>query len=109
MEDTQFDFLKMYIEKILDDAGFDKMTEETRAQYVPQFMAEAQRRVGLALMPHLDSDATDDLEKILKNDQLSSGVMQEFWKKHVPDFEVILQKTLADFSVELKQTLAEIS
>lgn len=109
MEDTQFDFLKMYIEKVLDDAGFDKMTEETRAQYVPQFMAEAQRRVGLALMPHLSADATDDLEKILKNNTLSSQTMQEFWKKHVPDFDAILQKTLSDFAVELKQTLAEIS
>ncbi|MBI2437015.1 MAG: hypothetical protein HYV41_04730 [Candidatus Magasanikbacteria bacterium] len=109
MEDTQFDFLKLYIEKTLDEAGFDKMTEETRAQYVPQFVAEAERRIGLALMPRLPGEAAMELEQLLGKEDINPEEMQQFWKKYVPDFDEVLQKTLTDFAEELKEVVAQIS
>lgn len=109
MEEIKFDFLKLYIEKALDDAGFDKLTEETRAQYIPEFVDEAKRRIGLALLPLLEDDAADDLEKLLINEQITTQEVQQFWSSHVPNFNEVVQKTLVDFAQEMKDTLARVS
>jgi len=105
---SQFDFLKMYIEKTLDDAGFDAISEETRAQYVPQFVAEAEKRIGMALMPHLDEPAAADLEKLLATDA-SVAQVQQFWQTHVSDFNAVVTKTVEDFVAELKDTLKQLA
>ncbi len=102
----QFDFLRQYIEKLFDDNGFAGLNETTRAQFVPQFVAEAERRVGLAVLPLLTPKSADLLAGLLKNENVTAEQLQEFWKTNVPTFETVVQQTLQQFSDEFKKTLA---
>lgn len=108
-EQTQFDFLEQFIETTLDEAGFNTLTEETRAQYVPQFVAEAERRIGLALIPKLTETSAKELDELLKNDEMTAEEMRKFWVKSIPNFETTVQETLKNFAVELKDMLAHIA
>jgi hypothetical protein len=101
-----FDFLRSYVEKVLDDSGFANMPEETRAQYVPQFVAEAERRLGLALLPKLNEASAKELAALGSSESVTSEALQQFWQNNVPDFSDVVQKTLADFAGEMKSTLA---
>ena len=97
---AQFDFLRSYIEQLLDKHGFETLSEETRAQYVPQFVAEAERRLGIALMPHLDESAAKEFESLLTNEDMTTDQLQSFWQTHVPNFESIVKETLENFAKE---------
>ena len=107
--EAQFDFLKQFIEHTLDEAGFDSLTEETRAQYVPQFVAEAERRIGLALIPQLTEASASELEALVEREDFTAEEMRNFWTTNIPDFENIVASTLKDFAVELKSTLSALS
>lgn len=106
--DAQFDFLRAYIERLLDDNGFAAVKEDVRAQYIPQFVGEAQRRLGLAVLPLLDKKAADALAALLEDPNMTQEDIQAFWKTNVPNFESVVQKTLMDFAEELKGVLAQI-
>ena len=106
--DAQFDFLRTYIERLLDDNGFAAVKEDVRAQYIPQFVGEAQRRLGLAVLPLLDKNATDALSTLLDDPNVTQESIRVFWTAHVPNFESIVEKTLMDFAEELKGVLAQI-
>lgn len=107
--EVQFDFLKQFIEHALDEAGFDTLTEETRAQYVPQFVAEAERRIGLALIPQLTEASAKELEQLMKKEELTAEEMRNFWTDNVTDFQGTVTGTLKDFALELKETLSQIA
>ena len=106
--DAQFDFLQSYIHQILDNNGFEAVSEETRNKYVPQFVAEAQRRLGLALLPHLSEKAATDFSGLVENENLTQDQLVSFWKENVPDFENIVQETLKGFAEEIKGIFADL-
>ncbi len=108
-EDVKFDFLRSFIEGAIEDAGIESLSEETKDQYVPQFVAEAERRIGLALIPKLEESSADELKGLFEVENPDQETVQNFWKTHVPDFDQVVKKTLEDFAVELKQTLSQIS
>ncbi len=105
---TQFDFLQAFIEKTLDEAGMESLTEETRGQYVPQFMAEAERRIGIALTPLLNEQAADELAELLRSGNATPEAMQKFWTTHVPNVQTEIQRVLQEFGQELKETLGNM-
>ncbi len=107
-ESTPFDFLRSYIETLLDQTGFAEVSESTRAQYVPQFVAEAERRLGLVLMPKLNETSAKELVQLAQAKDTTPEALQAFWQKNVTDFSEVVQKTLADFSAEMKTILASI-
>src|SRR3989338_4653949 len=108
MELGQFDFLQTYIERLLDDNDFLNLSEETRAQLIPQFEAEAQRRIGLALLPHLDENAANQLCRLIDDPMVSPEKLRAFWVDAVPEFESIVEETLRDFAIEFRQVIANI-
>jgi len=104
----QFDFLKMFIEQILDNNGFGELSEETRKQFVPMFAAEAERRLGLALLPLLTDAQAKELEALMKNSSRTPQMVEKFWKSSVPNFENTVKETLDKFALEFKKTLQKI-
>lgn len=104
----QFDFLESFIHNVLDEAGFEEMTESTRAQFVPMFVAEAERRLGLALLPSLDDNQAKQLADLANDEKTSPEDLAKFWQESVPNFEEIVQGTLDAFAVEFKKTLANV-
>ena len=105
----QFDFLESFIHNVLDEAGFQEMTEATRAQFVPMFVAEAERRPGLALLRLLNDEQIKALADLAKNDEIDQKMMADFWIESVPNFEEVVQNTLEAFAEEFKKTLASVS
>ncbi|EKE06817.1 MAG: hypothetical protein ACD_18C00267G0002 [uncultured bacterium] len=105
---AQFDFLKVFIEKTLDEAGFETLSEETRSEYVPQFVAEAERRLGLALIPKLSEESVKNLEKFLQQKDFSLEDLQQFWVDNIPDFQATVEQTLLDFKGELKDIVSTL-
>ncbi len=109
MAKQQFDFLRQYIDEILDKVGFVSLNEDTRAEFVPQFVAEAERRIGLALLPKLTEDSATELAALVQKPNVTAEELQTFWKTNVPDFSEVLTETLKNFTEEVKTTVAGIS
>lgn len=105
---TQFDFLKVFIEQLLDDNGFAEVSEQTRAQYVPLFTIEAEKRLGFALTPMLSDAALKELADMAEQGGASAEALRDFWYKNIPNFEEEVKKVLTDFAAEVKNTLATI-
>ncbi|MFA6486649.1 MAG: DUF5663 domain-containing protein [Candidatus Magasanikbacteria bacterium] len=99
--------LEVFVEEILKQNGYN-ITEEVRAQLVPQFVVEAERRVGAALTPHLSDTASEQLTKFLSEENPDAKQLWDFWQKNIPDFENIVKKALSDYAVEVKNALANI-
>ena len=105
----QFDFLESFIHSMLDEAGFAEMTEATRNQFVPMFTAEAERRLGLALLPLLNDAQLKNLADLTANEAIDENEMLRFWESSIPDFRKVVQSTLTNFAAEFKKNLAAIS
>ena len=106
MADANFDFLASFIHQLLDDAGFAEMSEEVRKQFVPQFTMEAERRLGLALLPLLKDKQMEELMKITNDKKSTPETYAAFWQKAVPDFQDVVDKTMQGFAAEFKKTLS---
>jgi hypothetical protein len=97
----QFSFLQQFVQDVLMQHGFDKLTEEDRQAYFPQFVGEAERRVGLVLLPLIKTKADgDEMEKLLASGG-SPEAWSAFWHKAVPNFEDVVRDALNAFSKEV--------
>lgn len=108
-ETTAFDFLTLRIQQILDEVGFDKVSEKTRKEFVPQFVEEAERRIGFALMPYLNESTSKDLNALLEKKDLKEEEMSAFWQKVVPNYKELVQTTLNDFAQEMKTIVGKMN
>lgn len=107
MPQPQFDFLKNFIEKLFDDSGFGGLDEVSRKQYITLFTTEAERRLGLALMPLLSQQHAKELVRLIETSEITPQQLAEFWKKAVPDFENVVKNTLQSYAEEFKSLLAK--
>lgn len=105
---SQFDFLYQHIQRILDENGFENLTEETRNQYLPQLVAEAERRLGVAVLPHLTEETAKELMQLVESGNATPEQMQTFWTNNIPDFEALIQKTLGEYAQEIKQIVSTL-
>lgn len=96
-----FSFLEKLVLEALKSHGFDKLSQADQVSFFPQFMAVAEERLGLALLPKLTTaKAADELSALLQSDAQPEAWFS-FWEKHVPDFTEIVKGTLEDFATEL--------
>lgn len=105
----QFDFLRQYIEQVLDANDFGGLTEDTRAEFIPQFVAEAERRIGLAMLPLLTEDSATELTRLIQDPTVDAATLQRFWETNIPNFSQLLTATLENFAKEIKQTVANLA
>lgn len=98
----QFDFLHEYIEEALRQAGYGNLDEKTKQEFFPRFVAQAEVRLGSAIMPLINEDAAKELESKIKNNADPEEWLK-FWQKNVPNFQDVVAKTLKDFVEEIKQ------
>jgi hypothetical protein len=104
----QFDLLESFIHTVLDEAGFESLSEATRGQFVPMFVAEAERRLGLALLPLLNDNQAEQLADLANNEKTTAEDLANFWQQNVPNFQTVVEQTLAAFAEEFKKTLATV-
>lgn len=101
----QFDFLSDYVLDILKKNGFADLTPANEEEFLPEFTAEAQRRIGAALMPRLSEDAAEAMIKLGNDAKTSPEDWWNFWQKQVPDFKEVVNQALADYAKDLKKVL----
>lgn len=107
-QQLQFDFLDGFVEQILRESGFESMTEETRAMFVPQFVAEAEQRLGSALIPMLSADANKKLDELLSS-SLDQESVRNFWISNIENFDDVVAKILEEFRVDVVKILSKNS
>ena len=96
----QFDFVQQRVLEMLKGEGYDQLSEDDQKAYLVQFTAEAERRLGLALLPHLTDQAATELEKVTNQDP-TPDQWYDFWNKNIPNFVELVNKTLEDFGKEI--------
>jgi len=104
----QFDFLHDYIMQVLSACGYNDLSEELKKDYVPQFVAHAETRIGAALLPFLKESSAKEMADLLKKEKATPDDWANFWAKSVPGYQETVKKVLEDFAVELKQIFADI-
>lgn len=107
-KNQQFDFLHDYIMQTLSACGYENLSENLKSEYVPQFIAHAETRIGAALLPSLTEAGAKEMAGLLKSEKVTPEDWANFWQKNVPNYPEIVKKTLADFAEEMKQIFADI-
>ncbi len=92
------DFVEQFVRDMLQKSGFGEITEQTEREYIPQLVAEAERRIGLALLPHLDEAGAEEFARIAQSEEPSGQEMFAFMQQHVPNMQQFIQQALEDFS-----------
>ncbi|MBI5728875.1 MAG: hypothetical protein HY983_01335 [Candidatus Magasanikbacteria bacterium] len=96
-----FSFLEKFVLEALQSHGFDKLSPADQVSFFPQFMAEAEERLGIALLPRLTSESAAKELDVLLQKESAPEEWSIFWKKHVPDFTAVVKDTLQKFASEL--------
>lgn len=104
----QFDFFHEYITKLLAQNGYDNLSVGVQQEFVPQFVAHAQVRIGAALLPLLKPEAAKKMEKLIASKKATAQDWADFWSDSVPNYEEVVKKALQDFAVEVKGVLAGV-
>ena len=105
----QFDFLEAYIHDLFTESGCGEMSEETKNKFLPQFVAEAQRRLGLAVLPLLSEESAEEFVSLMEQEDMSHEELKNFWHRSVPQFDEVVQQTLQNFSKEFTQVFQNMS
>jgi hypothetical protein len=104
----QFSFLETAIHRMMDEAGFTEMSEETRNQFLPQFVAEAERRIGLAYTAVLDEAGAEAFADLFSGAEVNPEAVQAFLATHVPQYQELANETLNAFAIEFKAAVGEM-
>lgn len=92
--------LEDLIINILRQHGYDNLTEDDQKAMRVQFTAEAERRLGLAIMPLMSEETARRFADMVEKNQ-DPVMWYQFWKDNIPGFEDVVKKTLEDFAVEV--------
>lgn len=103
---TQFSFLETMVLEMLRAKGFDRLSPADQEVFLPQFTAEAERRLGVALMPYLNNEAAMAEFNKLAGADTSAGAWFTFWNSRVPKFDEVVKKALEDFANEVAAAFA---
>ncbi|OGH89709.1 MAG: hypothetical protein A2537_02330 [Candidatus Magasanikbacteria bacterium RIFOXYD2_FULL_36_9] len=97
--------LEELVLSILNENGFDKLDEEAKKEYLPQFLAQAQQRIGAALLPLLSEDSAKQFVELSKK-ETNPEKWWEFWQTNVPNFNDVVKNALAGFAQEVKNSFS---
>lgn len=90
---------------ILNENGFENLDEEAKKAYLPQFMAQAEQRIGMALVPLLSEESAKQFVELTKNETTPEQWWQ-FWQANVPNFNEVVKEALVGFAKEVKESFS---
>lgn len=93
--------LEQLIVSILNDNGFDKLDDDAKKTFLPQFIAHAEQRLGAAMLPLLNEESANKFVEMTKK-QASPDEWLKFWHANVANFDEVVKKTLQDYALEVK-------
>lgn len=98
-------FLEEYAEKVLFDLGIANLTEIERKRFLPNIVTNLELRLGDALLPHVPDSSAPEFRSLMEKEAMPDEWMS-FWKKTVPDFELLVTRVLKEFAEESKTIIA---
>lgn len=100
MADTTRDPLEHFAYELLRAAGLDALPEDAKAQFVVRLRDEAQRRMGIIAVQHLDPAALEEFNAMMAKATPDPNAVQAFFVARVPDFETKMREGLLAFAEE---------
>lgn len=107
-ETNQFDFLSVYIEKVLYENGLDKLTDEQKKIYIPQLTAHLEERIGLEMLPKLSDENLTKFSEMVESETATAEDWKDFWYSAVPNFEEELKSVLEVFGKRVENILSKV-
>ena len=104
MSEAKFTFLEEQILSVLEAGGLNNLSEENKEKFLPQLSAEAEYRLGLALMPLLSEEQGAEMVSLIDR-EAGPEELSKFWEASVPNLKEVVAHTLADFAEECKTIL----
>ncbi|MBP7992072.1 MAG: hypothetical protein KAZ30_00245 [Candidatus Magasanikbacteria bacterium] len=95
-------FLEEFAEKVLTDLGIDNLNDTERSEYLPGIVHNLEIRLGAALLPFVPTNASQEFQELTDSDPTPQE-WADFWKKHVPDYEVKAAQALEEFKQESRE------
>ena len=102
------DFLEDFIDNLMEDVGLDSLDEQTKKRFRGQFISQAERRIGIKLMPELSDEDRSELSQKIKKGETDAQQMHEFWSDKVEDYTDLVREALDEFAVEMKEEMQKI-
>jgi hypothetical protein len=90
---------------ILNENGFDKLDVQAQKEYLPQFVAAAEQRIGSALLPLLNEESAKQFVQLSKA-ETNPQEWWDFWQANVPNFTEVVKSALTGFAQEIKESFA---
>ncbi|MBU0545952.1 hypothetical protein KKA13_01725 [Patescibacteria group bacterium] len=98
-------FLEEYVLKILQENGFENLSDENRKLMLPQFVAQAEKRIGAALLPLLDEEKAKKFTELAQDEKTTPEIWWNFWNENIPNFTEVVKKELDSYAEEVKKAL----
>jgi len=93
------DPMKLFIDKLMAEAGLDNLPEDYRQEYENKLRQQVDQRIGLIAMGALDEQGMKDFEK-LADSRPDSQALKDFFAKKIPNFGEKVRIGLAEFAQE---------
>lgn len=106
-ETNQFDFLSVYVEKILYENGLDRLSDEQKKVYVPQITSHLEERLGIEMLPKLSGENLEVFTRLAESENTKDEDWKNFWYSAVPNFEEELKLILENFSKSVATILSK--
>ncbi len=90
---------------ILNDSGFEHLDDEAKKEYLPQFLAQAEQRIGNAVLPLLNEQSAKQFVELTKQ-ETTPEQWWSFWQENVPNFTEVVKEALSGFAQEVKESFA---
>ncbi len=97
--------LEELVLNVLNENGFDKLDEEAQKEFFPQYLAQAQQRIGAALLPLLTEESAKQFVELSKK-ETNPEKWWEFWQANVPNFNNVVKEALAGFAQDVQESFS---
>lgn len=103
------DPIAMFVEKIVADAGLDKLPEEFKNDYMLKMHVEIQKRLGVMAIKELDKKGQDEYATMIESGkELEPQKVYDFLKERIPEFEQKIITILEEFGKEFKEGISKM-
>lgn len=94
------DFIKLFVDQTLKDAGLASLPEDFRAQYSKKMAEEVVVRIGLMALNELSKKDLDAFNKKTAAKEMEPKKMYKYFNKKIKKFDDKVTKVLKDFATE---------
>lgn len=105
---TRLQAAKLRLEAVLNQASLHDLSPSERAETLSLLLIELQRRIGLNLLPCLDSDSEKHFRHLMER-KADSDELSAFFSVRIPDYRERVEAVTESFCVECHESLNQLS